>query len=284
MNPLSVLELNQILNNVNSVNFDGVVSKIIQQSSKLTNHQQEILVNNFFDSLNFILPIRPKAYRKLAEVASCIFNFISKSESEHFQNQISKKLSDFPIFICLLMECGVISSDFLSELSKNPEFQDHQNEFLIFLNSNVPINKIWLEMFNALITDNVSYFYDRKDSFDFCFALPNEKESKKIPLFVASAIFGAKNTFKLFLDKGIDPSSAEYNNYFGGLGQAAVMGGSLDIIRMLERKGVSIQYPEIAARFQYKEILTYILIKTDPKKKSDPNLKKEVEQMLNNAH
>ena len=282
---LSVFELNLILLNINRVNFDSVVMKIIEKSQQLTHQQQQKLISNFVEILKYLLPIRPKSYRQLADLASCLYNFTTEKLSDFFIEQISQNLVEFPLFLGYLNESGLISIESLKELIKD-------NDILNIFTESTNLNTL-----NAYINDDVSFFVDAQEPFDFKFTIKNqdifinllqkdELSINQIPPIIAAAIFGSKAIFKFLLDRGADTN-------LSSLAFAAIAGGSLDIIKMLERKGINIpkllndeqiNCLEIATQYQQKDILTYLIIQQDSQIKSHPqkltNIKQEVETNL----
>ena len=285
---LSVFELNLILLNINRVNFDSVVMKIIEKSQQLTHQQQQKLISNFVEILKYLLPIRPKAYRQLAELASCLYNFTTEKFSDFFIEQISQNLVEFPLFLGYLNESGLISIEQLKDLIKD-------NDILNIFTDSTNLN--YLNTLNAYINDDVSFFVDSQEPFDFKFTIKNqdilvnllqkdELSINQIPPIIAAAIFGSKAIFKFLLDRGADTN-------LSSLAFAAIAGGSLDIIKILERKGINIpkllndeqiNCLEIATKYQQKDILTYLIVQQDSQIKANPqkltNIKQEVETNL----
>ena len=72
---LTLEEISVHLLDLNEVNFDGIMRKILRADVQLTHQEQKSMIQNYVQSLVNILPIRPSQYLLFADAVSGILSF-----------------------------------------------------------------------------------------------------------------------------------------------------------------------------------------------------------------
>lgn len=276
-------EIFHTLIEIDPLNFDASAEKVISSIGS----EENAFIQAFINSLNFAIEKRPNLLKHYANLVSCVVNSLSSDGEKMLKQELKEKISS--IFLGLLVNSEIIKASDILRLS-----QEKKELALLFCSENVKkekesvLNEIsekykeaiennWSKIYDMFIDDNASYLSNIKRN---KVLYPFGEAPKSIHLIEFAAYFGAKNVFVTLASGGVNLKSPSFNR----IAFACVKGGSVEILKFMKKKGISIKEPSLidcAIQSMRKPMLTFIYTQLHPEDLKKPELPSIIDSLLN---
>lgn len=253
------LEIEPILCNASESNFNSSVNKLFSLLSFETD-DQVYLFSKLFAKIS---TIRPKSY----EILSKIFALVSNSLTKEQTNDLTSNYDDLPpLYLANILKYGLTPINGIDKKITNEKKQNFIDSCQINKNpkyvKQYRFKKAEITSMLSILNDDVQYFKDL-ESIPKSIICPYEGSLILFPSLISAAYLGAENCFQYFLDHQMSVLVKAPNGVrIKTIADAAVAGGSMKILRTLERLHVSFDNSYIfSIQYQHIDILRWVFQK-----------------------
>lgn len=277
-------DIEKLLLDLDVSTFDYAVEKMI---TTVLASKTEILLN-ILELMSNLLNIRFKSYKLYAEAFACLLNSIPKENIP----QIHEKFKNIqPLFAGFLVSTGVMQTPYILSQIGNTKMQPALlacYDTIKELRPNVlqeidpkisnQIKSDWSKFYDVFINDDNKQIFRLTGKYLFPFG---DELVENHPIYFA-AIFGCPQIFTSLLKKGVQLNSPMFKTkVFESLAQAAVVGGSHQILKRFDSQNIDlVAYKDTAIKYKVYDSLLFIYLKENPKSESDPKLNETIKNML----